>query len=244
MQKTLPPSNPPWKVADGIIILIMINVLAFAFKIFGHQWVISAAGRFPGGVSDLNVLLVSSFIQTALFLLFIGYYVFFKYKISFKYLGLVKTRFGHWLKIGFINGIILFFAVVIMGIIINWVSPIEVKPQPIAEIIMSAQTNWEMVIPFIVASIFAPISEELFFRGFLYPSLRSKIGILRGMVVTSLIFGGLHFDLVRMIPLAFGGIWLNWLYEKSGSIYTSIVAHSVWNGIMTMLIFLIPSAMT
>jgi hypothetical protein len=45
-----------------------------------------------------------------------------------------------------------------------------------------------------------------------------------------------------MIPLAFGGIWLNWLYEKSGSIYTSIIAHSVWNGIMTILIFLIPQA--
>lgn len=240
MQTKLPPVNPPWKIRDGILILIFINLFAFLFRIFGQNWLKIVVENLPGGKSELNELLLSSLIQTAMFLLLIAYYVFWKYKSNIIFLGLARTRFSHWLKVGLINGVILFFAVLILGVLINWLLPIEIKPQPIAKIIMSAQTKWERVIPFIVASVFAPISEELYFRGFLYPALKRKIGMKWGILITSLIFGSLHFDLIRMLPLAFGGIWLNWLYERSGSIYTSIVAHSVWNGIMTILIFMAP----
>lgn len=240
MQKNLPPRDPPWGIFDALIILLLINILAFLFKVFGQKWLLFLVGFLPGGEIRLNQLLISSFIQTFMFLFFIGIFMLGKYKTSFQYLGLVRTKLGHWLKVGIINGVVLFFSVMLMGAIVSWFSPIEIKPQPIAEIIVTAKTKWEMAIPFIVASLFAPVSEELYFRGFLYPTLRRKIGAGWGLIVTSLIFGGLHFDLVRMIPLTFGGIWLNWLYEKSGSIYTSIVAHSVWNTIMTLLIFWIP----
>jgi membrane protease YdiL (CAAX protease family) len=242
MQKNLPPVNPPWGIVDALTVLIIINILAFIFKIFGQGWLGFFVGFLPGGETKLNQLLVSSLIQTFLFLFFIGVYILGKHKASLRYLGLVRTKFGHWLKVGLVNGVILFFAVMFMGAIISFLSPVEIKPQPIAEVIMTAGSKWEMVVPFIVASLFAPISEELYFRGFLYPALRRKIGVVGGILVTSLIFGSLHFDFIRMIPLAFGGIWLNWLYEKSGSIYTSIVAHSVWNGIMTLLIFWMPQA--
>ncbi|MGI6225386.1 MAG: CPBP family intramembrane glutamic endopeptidase [Peptococcales bacterium] len=240
MQKSLPPRNPPWGIFDALIVLFLINILGFLFKMFGQSWLKLLAGLLPGGATRLNQLLFSSFLQTFMFLFFMGIFVFGKYKINLRYLGLVKTKFAYWLKVGLINGVILFFSVIIMGAIISRFLPIEIEPQPIAEIIVTAQTKWEMVIPFIVASIFAPISEELYFRGFLYPAFRQKIGVGWGIMVTSLIFGSLHFDFVRLIPLAFGGIWLNWLYERSGSIYTSIVAHSVWNTIMTFLIFWLP----
>jgi membrane protease YdiL (CAAX protease family) len=240
MQKRLPPSNPPWGIFEALAVLIIINILALIIKKFGQEWLIFLMSFLPGGETQLNKLLISSFIQTILFLFFIGVFVVGRHKLGIRYLGLVKTKIGHWLGIGVINGVVLFFAVVLIGAIIIRFLPVEIKPQPIAEIIVTAETKWERLIPFIVASIFAPISEELYFRGFLYPSLRKKIGVRGGILVTSLIFGGLHFDFVRMIPLAFGGIWLNWLYEKSGSIYTSIVAHSVWNGIMTLLIYWIP----
>ena len=131
-------------------------------------------------------------------------------------------------------------SVVFLGALINYLVPIEVDPQPITEIILKAETSWEIFIPFLVTAIFAPISEELYFRGLLYPALRRRIGVKWGIIVTSLIFGGLHYDLVRMIPLVFGGIWLNWLYEKSGTIYAPMMAHSAWNGIMCFLFF-IPS---
>jgi len=242
MQKNTPSSNPPWGIIDAIIVLLFINLFAFVFKILGREWLIIILGKLPGGRSELNQLLITSIIQTGLFLILIYYFVFMKYKSNIKSLGLVKTRLKHWLKVGFINGFILFFIVLVLGILLNWLLPIDIKPQPIAKVIMSARTKWEMMIPFFVTAVSAPLSEELYFRGFLYPALRRRIGIKWGILVTSVIFGSLHYDLIRAIPLIFGGIWLNVLYEKSGSIYTSMIAHSVWNSIMTILIFIMPQA--
>jgi uncharacterized protein len=34
-----------------------------------------------------------------------------------------------------------------------------------------------------------------------------------------------------------GGIALNIVYQRTGSLYSSIVAHGVWNGIMGVLAF-------
>src|SRR5690554_4078336 len=99
MQKSLPPSNPPWGVFEALIVLIFINLLALVIKIFGQDWLLFLLNFLPGGETGLNKLLVSSFIQTFLFLFLIGFFVVGKYKLGLKYLGLVQTKLGHWLKI-------------------------------------------------------------------------------------------------------------------------------------------------
>lgn len=236
MEKKLPPTNPPWGIPEALVVLVLVNLAAFMFRNFGRDFLLNIVELFPGGQTQLNQLLVSSIIQTGLFLIFIFFVVKLVHGYDLKILGLVKTRLGYWLRVGLLNGVVLFISVVILGALINYLIPVEIEPQPITEVILSAGTSWERFIPFIVTAIFAPISEELYFRGFLYPALRRRIGVKGGIVVASLIFGGLHYDLVRMIPLVFGGIWLNWLYERSGTIYAPMMAHSAWNGIMCLLI--------
>lgn len=236
MNRITPPVNPPWRIFDGILILIIINLVALLFRFSNQEWLFTLVNFLPGGITVVNKLLINSIIQTGLFLILIAYYVFVKYKSGISQLGLVKTKLAFWLRIGIIHGVVLFFAITFLGVLINMFFPVKIEPQPVAQAIMKVQNGWEVVVVFLVVSLFAPVSEELYFRGFLYPTLRRRLGIKGGIIVTSLIFGGLHLDLIRMIPLAFGGVWLNWLYERSGSIYTSIMAHSVWNGIMTVLI--------
>ncbi|NMA02670.1 MAG: CPBP family intramembrane metalloprotease [Clostridia bacterium] len=230
------PIHPPWGIIEALLVLVLVNLTAFMFRKFGSGFLLNIVELFPGGPTQLNQLLLSSIIQTGLFLSLILFIVKLVHGQDLKALGLVRNRLGYWLKIGLLNGIVLFISVVFLGALINYLVPIEVDPQPITEIILKAETSWEIFIPFLVTAIFAPISEELYFRGLLYPALRRRIGVKWGIIVTSLIFGGLHYDLVRMIPLVFGGIWLNWLYEKSGTIYAPMMAHSAWNGIMCFLI--------
>lgn len=229
-------TNPHWGIIEALAVLVLVNLAAFMFRNFGRDFLLGIVELFPGGQSPLNQLLVSSIIQTGLFLLLILFVVKLVHGQDLKSLGLVNNRLGYWLGIGLLNGIILFMSVVFLGALINYLIPVEVDPQSITEVILKAETSWERFIPFLVTAIFAPISEELYFRGFLYPALRRRIGVKGGIIVASLIFGGLHYDLVRMIPLVFGGMWLNWLYERSGTIYASMIAHSAWNGIMCLLI--------
>ena len=92
--------------------------------------------------------------------------------------------------------------------------------------------------PIIVCGFLAPVSEDLLFRGFIYHSLRLKFTIPISILLTAAVFGCMHGDLLRMLPLMLGGIWLNILYVKTDSLYVPMVAHSVWNLCMTAIIYL------
>jgi hypothetical protein len=67
--------------------------------------------------------------------------------------------------------------------------------------------------------------------------LKNWLGRIPALLIASSFFGLVHFDLIRFIPITLGGIWLTLLYEQTGSLYTSITAHAVWNTLMVLLIF-------
>ncbi|SMB80112.1 hypothetical protein SAMN00017405_0838 [Desulfonispora thiosulfatigenes DSM 11270] len=236
LQSTLR-NNPPWKIYEAILVFVLVIISGFLLKNFGQGMIISLLDFLPGGASSINQLLLSSLLQTVLFLVFIYYFVFIKYKEGLVSLGFSNNNLGYWVRKGILHGISLFFLISLISLLINLVLNIKVNPQDVAQIIMSATTKWEMFIPFIVTGVFAPISEEIYFRGFLYQAFRKRVGVKWAIAITSIIFGSVHFDLIRFIPITIGGVWLNLLYERSGSIYPSMIAHGVWNSIMTFLIF-------
>jgi membrane protease YdiL (CAAX protease family) len=70
----------------------------------------------------------------------------------------------------------------------------------------------------LVTALMAALGEEALFRGALQP--------LIGLVPTAVIFGLLHATSVAHIILASVlGLWLGWLYEWSGSLWSPIAAH-------------------
>lgn len=96
--------------------------------------------------------------------------------------------------------------------------------------------------------VLAPIVEELLFRGAIFAPLRKKNRILAYAVSTFLfafvhIAGFLFFappsELLPVMLLYIpAGITFAWVYEKSGSIWTAIALHALWNLIATLLAFL------
>jgi uncharacterized protein len=77
----------------------------------------------------------------------------------------------------------------------------------------------------------APPVEEFFFRGFLYQALRNRLGVWGGAAVSGFLFGAIHFKPEFLVPLAMLGIILALLFEKTGSLWPCILAHSVNNAI-------------
>jgi membrane protease YdiL (CAAX protease family) len=81
----------------------------------------------------------------------------------------------------------------------------------------------------------APISEEIFFRGFLFGGLRRGLPFVGAAVVSALIFGAFHYTGVRSLTvlpqLAALGLVLAWVYERTGSIYPTMAIHAVNNAI-------------
>ena len=72
-------------------------------------------------------------------------------------------------------------------------------------------------------------TEELIFRGYLYPIMKKYMGVWFALITTSLLFGIIHVSLVPFIPLAIFGAVLVLLYEYTGSIWTPIIAHCIFN---------------
>ena len=77
----------------------------------------------------------------------------------------------------------------------------------------------------------APVVEEFFFRGFLYQSLRTRLGVSGGAVVSGLIFGAIHFKLEYLVPLAILGTALALLFQKTGSLWPCIIVHAANNAL-------------
>ena len=83
----------------------------------------------------------------------------------------------------------------------------------------------------VLALLAAPLAEETFFRGFLFPGLRNRWGTLRASLASSLFFALLHFNVGSIIPFTVIGLLLTWAYVVSGSLWMAIGAHFAFNAI-------------
>lgn len=78
--------------------------------------------------------------------------------------------------------------------------------------------------------IFAPLFEELAFRGLLFPILRRKFRFLPAALISALIFGLAHgYGVVGLISVCWSGVLWAWIYEKTGSLAPGILAHAINN---------------
>jgi membrane protease YdiL (CAAX protease family) len=93
----------------------------------------------------------------------------------------------------------------------------------------------------IIAGIMAPLSEEFFFRAFLYNAAKRRFGIVGGVVLSALIFAVVHFGPLAIIGIIPMGILLALAYEKTRSLWVPITMHATNNIIAVILTFLYPN---
>ena len=74
-----------------------------------------------------------------------------------------------------------------------------------------------------------PILEELLFRGMAFRLLRRWIPFGWAMLITAVLFGVYHGNLVQFIYATICGLFLAYLCEKFGTVLASIAAHMAMN---------------
>jgi uncharacterized protein len=84
----------------------------------------------------------------------------------------------------------------------------------------------------------APVTEELFFRGVLYPYMKSKSSFIRALILVSLLFGVTHGHLMSGLPLCFLAIAFTLVYEWTGNLGASILMHAGFNSLSVTLLLL------
>ena len=81
----------------------------------------------------------------------------------------------------------------------------------------------------------APLCEETVFRGFLQQPLVARLGPAWGIGITAVAFSALHLDPIGFLPRVELGILFGWLYLRTGSLWASMIAHAVNNGVAAVL---------
>ena len=88
-----------------------------------------------------------------------------------------------------------------------------------------------LVASILMIVVIGPFTEEVFFRGFIFPALRAWLGLGLALVVSGAIFAVFHVDPKVMLPIFVTGVMLAWLYHKTGSIWPPLVAHALQNAL-------------
>jgi membrane protease YdiL (CAAX protease family) len=81
------------------------------------------------------------------------------------------------------------------------------------------------------AILLVPVTEEMLFRGILYPAIK-QFGYPRlALWGTALLFAAVHTNLVTFVPLAALALVLTLLYERTDNLLAPIAAHVLFNGV-------------
>jgi membrane protease YdiL (CAAX protease family) len=136
----------------------------------------------------------------------------------------IKTNIKNILKWGAIGGITIFIIQFPYAIILGRK---EIK----AALFIPASEDITFIIILLVLSVtITPIIEELFFRLCVYRILKNRFNKTVGYIGTALLFSVMHTaSFFQACLFTTSSIILTYIYEKTGLIETSMLAHSFWN---------------
>ncbi|NLB87867.1 MAG: CPBP family intramembrane metalloprotease [Syntrophomonadaceae bacterium] len=227
--------KPRWGLVEILIVYIGIMLIGYIFGMSGDM------------VSNLFALLgipdvmlsyfyfgfLVQFISTVCLVLIMTLLI---NRAQLRDIGIYNVSINKYLQYGVLGGVLLLVIIFTLSLPISILQP-DLEPQLYEEMLRSITKTQDFVFLFIIGAVLAPLSEELFYRGMIYPVLRHHFGPIPAMIIAGIIFGLAHYDLWRFVPLAVGGAILCYLYEKTNSIFVTTLAHGVWNGVMSLIVY-------
>lgn len=215
-------------VLDWIVIytatVLLVNLLV-GTQIYPSHWL---ASFLPGGVNDVNLMLVHEILQ---FVLMAGGVLLF-----------LRLRGKTMLQIGwrlpqnaqdYISAVIFGVATCTLTLMVSGflvqIFPQWAATQNVVSIALQVDSTWGIIASFLTMGILAPICEEALFRGYLYHAVRARFSKWVSVVITSFLFAAVHGQWFQLFPLFMAGFFLNWFYLRTESLIAAVLMHSAWN---------------
>lgn len=128
---------------------------------------------------------------------------------------------------GVCSAAIIFFVIFIIEIALIQVG---YKPQDLSNFPeLQKLFSWSTLF-FLIA--IQPIGEEIYFRGFLFDKIENFAGGAFAVVITAVLFGIAHMSYGKEIPvimIMMMGLILGYIVYKTRNLYSSLIAHIVFN---------------
>lgn len=122
-----------------------------------------------------------------------------------------------------------------LGSLVDWISPgfFDDVQSELADLATGGPVEVAALV--IAAVVLAPLWEEIFFRGLLFAGMERRFGFWPAALVSSLVFGLVHFEglsagsLYLIGQTAVLGLVLAWLLRRTGTLLAPIAAHALNN---------------
>lgn len=214
----------PWRggqVALGILLvvaaLVPLTVLA-----------VSIGDRFQGEEDAWATWLSSHFIGAAI-LVVVWILALNPYQISFSSFGL------EWPKFPKFRTILLVAAALLASLAASWayLTLVEALGWDVASNIDAdiAFPGAAAIFTFQALALVTPITEEIFFRGFVFSGLIHRLGPGKAIIASAVVFGVFHLSIEVLVPIFITGLLFAWLYRQTGSLWPCIAAHAGQNAL-------------
>jgi membrane protease YdiL (CAAX protease family) len=206
--------DPFWGYADLVLLTFWSFLVMLAASLCFHFY--------PKSILEIQI--------AAYVVMFLGFRAAFKFSYDrgvFASLGWRKT--GQNLIWAALGGVLLALAI---NVVASLVKTPKVKT-PFDDL---GNTPLSMALLALVAVCLAPLSEEMFFRGFWQPLLSKTFGTAAGVLITALLFGALHgseyqwaWQYVAAITIV--GLTLGTVRARTNSIIPGTVMHGCFNSL-------------
>lgn len=214
----------PWGI-PAILAALILPMLLWVSSLIA-----SAVQEAPDNLSDGEIILgiiLNVLILDGIFVAAPAAFCFWRYRLSWSALGLRPVaRDVYWIPP--VAAATAFFGTVIYLAVLSAFG--LTAEQDIEDLFDST-----IVLPLagVATVIVAPLAEELFFRGFVFPGLVRPIGLFGAMAASGLIFSTFHVtdagSALLVPPFALIGFGFAWIYYKTGSLWMSIGTHFIFN---------------
>lgn len=236
---TQTPEAPKWNLWD-ICKIAIIFLFAQRLMLFVDLFILSTL-PYLNGRENLRLMLSSTIVDIVSIAAVI-YFVLVEGKQKIGTLGLsrksffVNIRYGTLAYIGLVPVLALaMFSTEYLFKMFNM--PIE--PQPVLMMLKNENHIPSLVYMGFFASILGPVMEEIFFRGFAYGVFKKRLGIFWGIVLSALFFAYIHSNLASFFPIFCLGVLLAYIYEKTGSLISSMTVHIIHNSLSLLFLLFV-----
>jgi len=237
--------------ARGLSLLDALGV-GFFFGMYAAMW-LGMELVDPAKVKELKVtplLLVGQLMFQGFQILLVILILFWRVRVVEFRLGLVEffgLRWRQWWLAPIIGmGVVILILAIVVSLNLagydQWmaglqnVEEVEDLQQDVVKMIKENKDPLTFALLALVACVGAPLSEEVVFRGYLYPVVKRFSNIPVAIIFTGLLFGAVHGNLAALLPLCILGMLLAAVYEWTGSLWAPIAVHALFNSYQVFLL--------
>ena len=231
------------KFPSNAVIILLIFGITIGFNVFGSLITLISM-RLDLGIDAKLIQAVSQLIFLFGLTIVISNIIPLKFKqifrleenikIQYIFYGIVGLFFLNLFNTGFVSFQEYLIPESLMGIYQDYIKLME----SIYEKMLMGRDAYDFLLALLIGAVIPAISEEFLFRGFGQRALEEKNSVLFSVMVTGVIFGAIHFNLVNLFPLILIGIFLGYLAHYSNNILVPIFIHFLNNAVSILFFYI------